>query len=110
LRALGSDANPSAIFTPNRMAVEYDGGALAQSVYGWIDSQGDEIIYVNGALDTWSATAMPPNEERDALYFFLEGESHGTARIRNMTEAQKESIRDALERWMGVELTGTLAD
>ena len=110
LRALGSDANPSAIFTPNRMAVEYDGGALAQSVYDWIDSQGDEIIYVNGALDTWSATAMPPNEDRDALYFFLEGESHGTARIRNMTEAQKESIRDALERWMGVELTGTLAD
>jgi len=27
-----------------------------------------------------------------------------------MTEAQKESIRDALERWMGIELTGTLAD
>jgi hypothetical protein len=92
------------------MAVQYDGGELAKAVHGWLDSHGDEIIYINGALDTWSATAMPLNADRDALYYFLEDESHGTARIRNMSDAQRGEVRSALERWLGVELTGTLAD
>jgi hypothetical protein len=53
---------------------------------------------------------MPLNADRDALYYFLEDESHGTARIRNMSDAQRGEVRSALERWLGVELTGTLAD
>ena len=110
LRVLGQAGNPSAIFTPDHMAVQYDGGELAKAVHGWLDSHGDEIIYINGALDTWSATAMPLNADRDALYYFLEDESHGTARIRNMSDAQRGEVRSALERWLGVELTGTLAD
>lgn len=110
LRALGQAGNPSAIFTPDHMDVQYDGGQLAQAVYDWLESEGDEIIYINGALDTWSATAMPVNKKRDALYYFLEDQSHGTARIRNMSESQKREVRSTLERWLNLELTGTLAD
>jgi hypothetical protein len=110
LRALGQAGNPSAIFTPDHMDVQYDGGELAQAVYDWLESEGDEIIYINGALDTWSATAMPVNKKRDALYYFLEDQSHGTARIRNMSESQKREVRSTLERWLNLELTGTLAD
>jgi hypothetical protein len=92
------------------MSVEYDGGELAKAVYDWIDSEGNKIIYINGALDTWSATAMPPNDDLDALYFFLEDQSHGTARILNMSDSQKKDTRDALERWLGLELSGFLAE
>ncbi len=110
LRALGTTGNPSAIFAPNHMSVEYDGGELAKAVYDWIDSEGNKIIYINGALDTWSATAMPPNDDLDALYFFLEDQSHGTARILYMSDSQKKDTRDALERWLGLELSGFLAE
>jgi hypothetical protein len=110
LRVLGQTGNPSAIFTPEHMTVQYDGGELAKAAYDWLESEGDEIIYINGALDTWSATAMPFNVDRDALYYFLEDESHGTARIRNMSESQRGEVRLSLERWLGIELTGTLAD
>jgi hypothetical protein len=110
LRALGQEGNPSAVFTPDHMSVPYDGGELAQKVYEWIDAFGDGIIHINGELDTWSATAMPPNEDRDALYFSLSDESHGTARIRNMSDAQKEETREALERWLGEAISGSLAD
>ena len=110
LRALGQEGNPSAVFTPDHMSVPYDGGELAQKVYEWIDAFGDGIIHINGELDTWSATAMPPNEDRDALYFSLSDESHGTARIRNMSDAQKEETREALERWLGESISGSLAD
>ena len=110
LRALPTDSNPSAIFTPNHMEVPYDGGTLAKSVYDWIQANGDEFIYINGALDTWSATAMPENADRDALYFFLEGESHGTARLRNMTTEQRSEVKAALERWLEVPVTGDLSE
>ncbi len=110
LRALPTSHNPSAIFTPNHMDVVYDGGALADSVYHWVEEKGDGFIYINGALDTWSATAMPANPSRDALYFFLEGESHGSARMRNMVDAQRDAVKNSLERWLGSSVTGALAD
>lgn len=110
LRALPMTPHPSAIFTPDHMEVEYDGGQLARQVYDWVQANGDEFVYINGALDTWSATAMPPNKGRDALYYFLEDQSHGTARIRNMSDAQRAEMKAALERWLGVPVTGSLAD
>lgn len=110
LRALPMSPHPSAIFTPNHMEVPYDGGTLAQTVYDWVETNGDEFIYINGALDTWSATAMPPNADRDALYYFLEGQSHGTARIRNMNDEQRTEVKEALERWLGAPVVGSLAE
>lgn len=103
LRALPMAPHPSAIFSPDHMEVPYDGGLLARQVFDWIQQHGDQFIYINGALDTWSATAMPENPERDALYFFLEGESHGTARIRNMSDAQQSEVKAALDRWLNVQ-------
>jgi hypothetical protein len=110
LQALPMSPHPSAIFTPERMEVPYDGGVLAQNVYDWVQANGDAFIYINGALDTWSATAMPPNDARDALYYFLEDQSHGTARIRNMTDEQQDEVKSNLERWLGAPVTGSLAD
>ena len=110
LRALPMAPHPSAIFTPNHMEVAYDGGQLARQVYDWVQANGDAFVYINGALDTWSATAMPPNKDRDALYYFLEDESHGTARIRNMSDAQQAEMKAALERWLGAPVTGSLAE
>jgi hypothetical protein len=53
---------------------------------------------------------MQENPERDALYFFLEGESHGTARLRNMTAEHRSEIKAALERWLEVPVTGDLSE
>ena len=110
LRALPIDVNPSAIFTPNHEEVPYDGGALAREVYDWLEASGERILYINGALDTWSATAMPKREDRDALYFFLEGESHSSARIRTMDSDQKREVKKALERWLEMPITGSLSE
>lgn len=108
LRALPMSPHPSAIFTPEHMPVKYDGGMLAKQVYDWVQASGDAMIHINGALDTWSATAMPPNPKRDALYFFLDDQSHGTARIANMTDGEREEVKKALVRWLGMEITGDL--
>ncbi len=99
LKALPVDPNPSAIFTPNKMELDYD-NTLAKMTYAWVRDHGDRFIYINGADDTWSATAVPENKNRDALWFFLEGADHGEARIKYMTDDQKASVKLTLDRWM----------
>ncbi len=99
LKALPTDPNPSAIFAPNKMKLEFD-NTLAKMTYEWIQDHGDRFIYINGADDTWSSTAVPENKDRDALWFFLEGADHGEARIKYMTDDQKASVKTTLDRWM----------
>jgi len=62
------------------------------------------MIYINGAIDTWSATAVPQSEKGDSEWFFMEGKHHGNARIKNMTEVEKERFTAALEKWLALEI------
>jgi hypothetical protein len=103
LKALGTDANPSAIFTPEKKDIPFD-NTLAHKTFDWIQDHGDQFIYINGADDTWSATAIPENKKRDALWFFLEGADHGEARIKYMNDAQKARLTEKLEEWLEMDI------
>lgn len=103
LKALPMKPHPSAIFTPDKMDVPYD-STLTINVYNWVKDKGDRFIYINGGIDTWSSTAIPVNKKRDALWFFLDGRSHYTARIANMTEKEKEQMVEKLEEWLQMDI------
>ncbi|MDG1261051.1 MAG: hypothetical protein P8O05_04780, partial [Flavobacteriales bacterium] len=60
----------------------------------------NQFIYINGANDTWSATSVPVSDKVDALWFNMEGQSHGTARIANMSEKEKATLLRALTHWL----------
>ncbi len=99
LKALPMQPHPHAAFTPGQQSVPYD-GSLAQKVAKWLQKEGDRIIYIYGANDTWSATAVQPIEGRDAEWFFLAEQDHGGARIRNFSTAEKARLIRALKRWL----------
>jgi len=40
----------------------------------------------------------------------MEGESHGTARLRNLSEDDRAAVRTSLERWTQLPMTGSLAE
>ena len=103
LKALPMQPHPHAAFTPNKMEVSFD-GSLLEKTNQWIETKGNQFIYINGALDTWSATAVPPNDKVDALWFFMEGKDHGGARIRNMTEENREKLIVQLEKWLDLKI------
>lgn len=103
LKALPTDSNPSAIFTPNKQSISFD-NTLAHKAYKWIQDHGDQFIYINGADDTWSSTAVPENKKRDAIWYFLEGADHGEARIKYMSPAQKNQMINKLEQWLGIDI------
>ncbi len=103
LMALPNDENPQATFVPNKMEVEFD-GQLLEDVNHWLEKGVDRMAYINGAIDTWSGTAVPENDKADSEWFFMAGKHHGNARIKNMTDTEKERFRSALEKWLSIEI------
>lgn len=104
LVALPNDENPQATFVPNKMKVTFD-GKLIKDVNIWLEKGVDRMIYINGALDTWSASAVPQSDKGDSEWFFMEGKHHGSARIKNMTEAEKQRFTSAIEKWLSIEIS-----
>ncbi|NQU34625.1 MAG: hypothetical protein HQ521_15455 [Bacteroidetes bacterium] len=103
LIALPTDSNPHATFIPGKVEVEFNGDLLKE-INSWLPEHANEFIYIYGAMDTWSASAVRPSEDVDALWFFMKDKHHGSARIRNMSEDEKQQLISALERWLDIEI------
>jgi len=101
LVALPKDSNPHAAFTPEKMEVEFD-SSLLNAINQWLPVHANQMIYIYGAIDTWSASAVQPSDKVDALWFFMDGEHHGSARIRNLKDVDKQKLLTALERWLDI--------
>ncbi len=95
---LPKDKNPSAVFMPDKIERPFD-GKLTKQVYNWALTA-EKMVYINGALDTWSAAAIPVNDKVNSLYYFMEGKDHGNARISNMTDEQLQLLKQKLIEWL----------
>ena len=102
LNHLSYDDHPSAVFPPDNMELKFD-GTLTNKVAEWTKTA-DNMIYINGALDTWSATAVPPSKKCNSLFYFLEGKHHATARIKSMTDTEKALLNKTLNQWLDIEI------
>jgi hypothetical protein len=98
LKALSQRENPLATFMPNKMPIKFD-GRLTNEVKKWVSEHGDRFIYIYGANDTWTATGVPINKERDALWYIIPGKDHGGARIKNLPAESVEEILNKIKTW-----------
>ena len=103
LKHLEYTPHPHAAFVPNKMNVKWD-GTVTNKAAKWIEKEGNNMLYINGALDTWSATAVPPSNKVNSKWFFMKDKHHGTARIKNMTANEKSTFVEALEEWLEIEI------
>jgi len=106
LTELPTDTNPMALFFPFEMSDEFD-GQLLNDVNQWLKTDAHKIIYIYGEIDTWSASAVPPNDKVDSEWFMLPGKHHGNARIKFMTPAEKKRLIGILESWLDVDIPET---
>jgi len=109
LHHLNVSSNPSAIFTPDKIPVKFD-GKLTNEVFAWTQKTDLPFIYINGANDTWSATAVPEVKSSESLWFFMKNKSHGDARIKNMTPSNKLKLQRTLSNWIGSEIDCAILD
>lgn len=99
IKALPSDKNPTAVFMPNKAALNFN-DTLTKKVSDWVTNKGDEFIYIYGANDTWSATGVKPNAQRNSLWYYIDGKDHGQARIKNLPEESKEELLNKINSWL----------
>lgn len=103
LSAFPADKNPHATFLPNKMNATFN-GKLLLDVNKWLDREADDLLYIYGSIDTWSATAVRPNQKIESEWFFMDGKHHGNARIANMNAKDKERFIIALEKRLETEI------
>ncbi len=94
---------PHAAFVPKGVSTTFD-SRLLEKVTNWTKNEADQMLYIYGGTDTWSATAVEISDNVDALKFMMEGRHHGDARIRNMNKTQRSQFINSLERWLEMEI------
>ena len=103
LEVLPTKPNPHAAFVPGNISVEFD-DELLKNVNKWLKKNPYQFIYINGTIDTWSATAVPISDNENSRWFFLEGKHHYNARIKNMSPEEFGILENTLEEWLSIEL------
>jgi hypothetical protein len=70
-------------------------------IHNWLKTEGNNIIYIYGEIDPWSAAMLEPGTETNALRIIQQGADH-SVRIRDLDE--KNVVLETLEEWLGIEI------
>jgi hypothetical protein len=95
------EGHPHASFPPENVDITFDNTDIVKAA-NWLKEEGNNIIYIYGAIDTWSATALKPSKKTNSIFYWMEGKDHTNARIRTMDEEEKKLLNHTLKSWLGV--------
>ena len=102
---LNTTGNPNVeVLAPKGITYNYFNSTTVPEIYSWLQNHGDNIIYIYGKNDPWSAGAIELTGAADALYFMIDGENHG-ARITKLTNPYQ--VYGKLEEWLGIPIAPT---
>jgi hypothetical protein len=87
------DARDKIVFNPGTMAF----------VYNFLQYKANNVVYIYGDLDAWSATQMQLIGRTNAIKIVVKDSHHG-ARIAGFSPEQKELFYSNLEQWLGMQL------
>ncbi len=95
-------ANPLASFPPKEAGVVTYSNTYNEKAAKWLREKGNNMIYIYGATDTWSAERVIPSALVNSRSFILPGKGHEKARIRNMDSSMQNDVKLLLEQWLGI--------
>ena len=93
----------SKIFLPKELNPEFN-CCIMQKINTWIQKHGNNMIFIYGGNDTWSATAIELTGETNAIKMVKKGGSHRT-RIRSFDEKGQKFIISKLEEWLDYKIS-----
>ena len=85
-------SNPLCIFPPRGIKIKPFDSTLNQHVQEWLAQRGNNIIYIYGGNDTWSAAGIIPSPVVNAKRFTIPGANHSSAGFSNMSSAMKKNF------------------
>ena len=95
---LSSNDYKNIVFAPQDTELVYNPELMIE-LNEWLQTEGNNIIYIYGELDPWSASGVQASEETNALTIFLKGGNHFTF-INSFPEKEQELILSTLEKWL----------
>ncbi|HPJ45562.1 MAG TPA: S28 family serine protease [Tenuifilaceae bacterium] len=72
----------------------------SKKVHEWIQKNGNNMLYIYGEYDPWTATAVETGEETNGRRFINPKGNHST-RIKSFPKETRDSIYSTLEEWLG---------
>ena len=87
---------------PPGVKVDYNPATL-QKVYHFLQHEAENMIFVYGQYDTWSATGIELTGRTNSIKVVGKEAFHGV-RIKQLAPEQKELIYNKLEEWLGVKV------
>jgi hypothetical protein len=94
--------NPSAIFPPKGLEINYTDCALTKSLKTWLEEKGNNIIYIYGALDTWSACRVNVSSKVNSKSFLIPEAGHKLARLLAMPDKMREEFSMFIKEFTGL--------
>ena len=92
----------SRIFLSKDMNPEFDCCTM-QKTNNWIQKHGNNMIFIYGEIDAWSATAVELTGETNSIKMIKTGGNHRT-RIKSFNQKDKNLIINTLEDWIDYEI------
>lgn len=94
--------NPTAAYLPPEIPRKsYDPG-FGSKINQWLAKSGNNIIYIYGGRDTWTACEADFTNSVNAKRFTIPGANHFFARIRHMPASMQHDFGEALEAMTGL--------
>jgi hypothetical protein len=87
---------------PANVKITYDPKPL-QEVNEFLQSKGNNMLYIYGGLDPWSSCAVNVSSKTNAVKIVKENGNH-TTRIMNLPDGQKELAYKTLEKWLDLKI------
>lgn len=90
---------------PNPGSYHFDPKAL-NYVREFISKRGNNIIYIYGANDPWTASSAQPGTETNALKIVADNACH-SVRIGSLNPDQRKQVLETLGKWIGMDLSAS---
>ena len=87
----------NASFAPKGVLLKFKPEVM-KDINNWLQNYGNNIIYIYGGLDPWSATGVVLTGKTNALKIVKKNGNHRT-RIRNLSKKDREKVFSTLEKW-----------
>jgi hypothetical protein len=77
---------------------------VMEDIISWLEIEGNNIIYIYGELDPWTATALTESTSTNSFTIIQPGANH-YVKIADLDE--QSLVISALEEWLGLEIDGS---
>jgi hypothetical protein len=90
----------NANFAPQNTDLTYS-NELMLKIEEFLRTRAQNVIYVYGELDTWSACALKPAASTNSFAVYIKDGAH-SSRIGNLSEEDREGVYSRIKCWIGM--------